>query len=115
MTHLTTPNGTSTPTLWMDFASEREARTVVHALLDGDVNVVHNTTLPRKVTLAFLYVDELAAKACEDMLAAGGLCTVSDDDRPTQNMRFVNIGRIRREITPTRKSWIVMTEAQEIP
>lgn len=115
MTTLTTPAGVSEPTLWLDYESTREAHTVVHELAEGGVHVVHRPTSTRALKLALFYTDDQASADAENYLAQGGICQITEPDRPTVALRFVVNGRISRTLDAEYDVWIVTAECQEVP
>ena len=121
MTHIdnvtiTTPTGTTTPVLWMELDARRQATTVLHQTVSGGTVVMHGPAPTSRATvLMFLYDDEAASRAAENMLAAGGVCSITAPNRVTHEMSFVVVGEIARILDPdTANVWIVTAEVAEV-
>lgn len=110
-------NGITTlhPELWMDYKSARTANTKVHPLMGGGVAISLAPASPRTVTVALLFLTEAESKQCEDMHAATGVITITEDGRDTASMQYVVTGQVRRELDPdSRELWIVSAEVTEV-
>lgn len=115
MTMITSPHGSTEPTLWLAYGSTREARTVAHDAADGAVIVVHRPPAARRLELVLFYPDETEAAACEALHVAGGVLTIAESDRPTVGMSYVVTGRIRRTLEVEFDVWTVEVEVCEVP
>lgn len=102
------------PTLWMDYESVSEVRTVAHIAMSGKPIFVHRPTGPRTMTLALLYPDEAEARSVEAAHRAGGTFAISEVGRPTKDCAYVVTGVVRRTLAPeTARTWIVSAEVTE--
>ncbi len=109
---------TSTPLLWMEYTSRRATNTVVHELSTGELSIHFVPHQRRRVKLVFLFDDEAASKACEDMHAdaISGTYTITETGRDTHTMRYAVVGDVSRELDPeTAELWFVSVDAVEVP
>lgn len=117
-TIITSPHGSTSPTLWLEYDSTRDAGTLAHPDATGGVIVVHRPTGPRKLALALFYGgpgSEAASAACEALHAAGGVLTITETDRATLGMSYVVTGAIRRSLDVEHDVWTVEAEVCEVP
>lgn len=70
----------------------REARTDVHALLDGTTGTVYRAPGLRRGTLVLVFVDEVAAFAAADLLAARTPFRYTTDRPARLSMKFAVSG-----------------------
>ncbi len=114
MTTITDGITTLHPKLWINYKSDREANTKVHALMGGGVALSLAPASPRTAAVALLFDDEDESKQCEDMHAGTGVITITEPGRTTHSMQYVVTGRITRELADTAKQWIVSAEVIEV-
>lgn len=116
-TTVTTPAGSFSPVLWMEYQSTTEQASAVHETSTGEVVVVHGPRRRSRASrLALLFDVEVAAKACEQAHLAGGLYSISDPTRPTLGMQYVVTGAVTCSLDPESAAlWIVEIDAQEVP
>lgn len=114
---VTTPTGTFTPVLWMEYASTTQQSHRVYESPGQPAVVVYGTQQrARAVTLSLLFKSEDESRACELAHAVAGVCMISDPDRLTHAMRYVAAGQVTRTLDPeTADVWIVQIDAMEVP
>ena len=118
MTTITSPHGTTSPTLWLAYDSARESGTLAHPTATGGVIVVHRPAGPRTLALALFYGgtgSEAASASCEALHVAGGVLTISEPGRATLGMSYVVTGRIRRTLDVEHDVWTVEVDVTEVP
>lgn len=115
----TITNGTDiiTPVLVNGFTSSREARTVVHDILDRpapDTSLRESGS--RTGTLELLFTGEASAFAAETLHAGISVWSISDPDRPSIAMTYVVAGgSVERELDDeTRDLWLVRVPFREV-
>jgi hypothetical protein len=107
---------TTTPLLALGYETSRESANILHWILGRpDPDVTLRTAKLRRGTLRLLYADETsAARACQ-LHAAAEVWTLTDDDLPTANMRYVVQGTIDRKLDEaTSLRWLVTIGYQEV-
>lgn len=117
MTTITTPLGNTSPVLWMQLATTRQATSRIVTNGGQAAAIIHGPRpRHRQSQIVLLYIDETASRTAEDLHAAGGICTITEPGRPTHGMTYIVTGAISRELDPeTAAVWIVTIEVTEIP
>lgn len=107
----------TTPELVLGYQTQREARTVVHRVLDRvDPDVSLRPAGMRSGTLDLFYLTEQEAYDAEVMHTMPARFTFTEDDRPTASMTYVVAdGRIQRRLDDaTRRRWVVSVPFVEV-
>lgn len=107
-------SATSTPELVLGYATERQARTVIHDLLDGSIAVALVAPRPRTGTLELLYPSEANAWSAFELHSDADSFTIADAGRPDINMTYVVTGHRIELDDATRDVWIVRVDYQEV-
>ena len=107
---------TLTPLLVDGYSAAREARNLLHAIIDTEW---HSVTLrpahPRSGTLRLACETLADALAMDELHAQPAILTLADTTLPGLNMQYVANGSITVELDDdTRKHWWVEVDFQEV-
>ncbi|MFD6091320.1 hypothetical protein ACFWGN_04270 [Oerskovia sp. NPDC060338] len=102
----------------MDLSYDREARTIVHDILDRpDPDVTLRPTGLRAGNLVFLCADDPSRDAVEELhTTAAGVVSLTATDRPRlDGLRYVVTGRLNVVLdSQTRHRWLVTVPYREV-
>lgn len=117
MITVTTPLGNTHPTLWMELATTRQATSQVIERAGTPVAIIHGARPRTRMSrLMLFYPDETEARAAEDLHTAGGICSITDPDRPTHNMHYIVSGAITRTLdAESARRWVLSIDVTEVP
>ncbi|MBD8077698.1 hypothetical protein [Cellulosimicrobium arenosum] len=103
------------PTLVLDYSYEREARTIVHTVLDrSDPDITLRPVGLRTGTLTMFCLTRALAVDVEDIHRTFGLLTLTSDEEPTADMFYVATGRIGSSWDPEHNRWTVTVDYAEV-
>lgn len=106
------------PTLILGYESTRKPGNVIHEILGRESpSVTFRPAGLRRGRMELLFEEESTAADAEAALAAGEVCTLSDDDRTTVAMSFVlpRDGDLSRKLDDeTRAAWVVAFDWREV-
>lgn len=108
--------GTSNPiTVLSPYATERQARSIVHDLIGGGIAVSLIEPRPRAGTIAYLFDNEDDAAACLALHAAPTSFTLTVSDSTSTGMEYVLQGVASLALDPQSiTAWIVTVGYQQI-
>lgn len=117
MATITWSGGTITPTQIDGYQSSRKAGAVAHPILGTNrADLTLRPAGPRVGTLTLCFLDEAAAKACEDAHGTPSTFTLTEPARPSVAMVYAVVeGEIVRTLEDvTRNAWIVTVPFYEV-
>lgn len=106
-----------TPLMVLGWKSERQAGTVVHAVIGSpDVSATLRPAGSRQGTLGFLFDNLAQALALEAMLSLPSVFQLIETSAPALGMRFVATGAIGVSLEEdTRQCWITSCQFRQVP
>ncbi|MCB7135362.1 hypothetical protein [Cellulosimicrobium marinum] len=105
----------ASPELVLNYAYEREARTMVHAVLDrSEPDVTLRHTGLRRGTLALFCTSRDQAAFMEAVHTAALPLTLESDDDPLANMTYVASGRVGSSYDAENDKWTVTVDYAEV-
>lgn len=116
MTTISSGGTTITPDLVLGWDAGREARTVVHEVLDGPPAATLRAASPRAGVLRLFFLTPEAAHACASAHAAPAVWLLDDPDVPGGTLRYVVAGGQVRVVSepPDHRRWVVEVPYQEV-
>lgn len=117
MTTITHASGSIVPTIVDGYEASREARTVVHSVLNRSApDITFRAAGMRRGTLSCVFADQLEAVSAFGVLSIPQTFTLSDDDVPSVGMSFVVAeGDLTIALDDeTREVWVVTVPFVEV-
>lgn len=106
---------TVTPTLVLDYAYDREARTIAHTVLDrSDPDVTLRPVGLRTGTLNLFCADRSTATAVEELHRTPAPLFLASDDEATADMAYVVTGRLGVSWDADNDRWKVTADYAEV-
>lgn len=114
-TTITDGTTTVTPSLVINYAYTREARTLVHTVLDrSDPDVTLRPVGLRTGTLNLFCTTRALATDVEQLHRQIGVLTLASDEEPTANMSYVTTGRVSTSWDDAFDRWTVAVDYAEV-
>lgn len=115
---ITSGASTITPTIILDYSSDREAQSIVHPILGSsnpDITLRPASLRTGRLALGFQgSSSETDSKTAVDLLSTAATFNLVSPDRSTIPMLFVVQGRVSRDLEDvSRDAWLVTFDYQE--
>jgi hypothetical protein len=107
--------GTTTPHFVIaPYATDWQARNVVHDLVGGGIAVSLVPPRPRSGSLELLYLTEADAFACAALHKASTTFTLTETSRTHVSMTYATSGSVTVRLDGNANTWIVTVGYQEV-
>lgn len=114
-TTITYSSGTITPDLITGYDITRASRNVLHNIVNrADPDVTLNAAGLRSGTLSLIFGSKAAAFECSNAHGLATTFTITDDDVPEMNMKYVVSGNISLHLDDSRAAWTVTLDVVEV-